>query len=283
MPTARRHTPHTSSHFGLRRDLLDAVGILLTQARSVLFITGPGLSSDSGLTNYRGLPGLLKRKPDDARSFEAALSSEIIGRKPEITWRYLLQMDSQVSAAMPCRGHEVLVGLEQSLPRSTIMTINVDRLHQRAGSHNVIEMHGAMHDLLCPRCEISRRLDNFTSIDVPPRCATCGQYVRPDMPLFGEALPEDPFTRLQIELDAGFDMVFSVGVPFMYPYLARPILLARAEGLPTVEIGPTQTDVSELVDFRFRGTPSRVLDLVWEVFHQLSAKKYSTGNDHAKS
>src|SRR5262245_15825905 len=283
MPTPRRQTPRTSSHFGLRRDLLDAVGILLTQARSVLFITGPGLSSDAGLTNYRGLPGLLKRKPEDGRAYEAALSVEMISRRPEIAWRYLLQMDSQVNAVKPCRGHEVLVDLERSLPRSTIMTINVDRLHQRAGSHNVIEMHGALHDLLCPRCEISRRLDNFDTIDVPPKCATCGQGVRPDMPLFGEALPEDPFTRLQIELEAGFDMVFSIGVPFMYPYLARPILLAKAEGLPTIEIGPTQTDVSELVDFRFRGTPSRVLDLIWAVFDQLATKKYSRGNDLTKS
>jgi hypothetical protein len=190
MPTPPRRTTKTSSHFGLRRDLLDAVGILLTQARSVLFITGPGLSSDSGLTNYRGLPGLLKRKPDDAHNFEAALSSEMLARKPQIAWRYLLQMESQVSAAKPSRGHEVLVELERALPRTTIMTINVDRLHQRAGSHNVIEMHGALHDLLCTRCEISHRYDDFDAIDIPPTCGTCGRRCGPTLPL-SEPPPPD--------------------------------------------------------------------------------------------
>jgi len=265
---APRRTTKTSAHFGLRRDLLDAAAILLAQARSVLFITGAGMSADSGLTHYRGLPGLLKRKPEDGKMFEAALSAELLQRKPLVSWRYLLEMDAAVRAAQPNSGHAVLVELEKSIKRSFIMTMNVDRLHQRAGSRNVIEMHGALNDLLCPRCEISRRIDNFQTIAIPPACPSCGTALRPDMPLFGEALPQDPFTRLQIELDAGFDMVVAVGVVSMPPYVARPILLAKSEGIPTIEIGPTVTDVSEVVDFRFRGTPMRVLELIWETFRQ---------------
>jgi NAD-dependent deacetylase len=265
---APRRTTKTSTHFGLRRDLLDAAAILLAQARSVLFITGAGMSADSGLTHYRGLPGLLKRKPEDGKMFEAALSAEVLARKPSASWRYLVEMDAAVRAAEPNTGHAVLVELEKSIKRSFIMTMNVDRLHQRAGSRNVIEMHGALHDLLCSRCEISRRIDDFRTIAMPPACPTCGTVLRPDMPLFGEALPQDPFTRLQIELDAGFDMVVAVGVVSMPPYVARPILLAKSEGIPTVEIGPTVTDISEVVDFRFRGTPMRVLELIWETYRQ---------------
>src|SRR5690242_9048797 len=92
----------------LRREMLDAVGALLTQARSALFITGPALSMESGLVHYRGLPGLIRKTPNDGRMIEAALSADTLSRKPKLTWRYLLEMDREVAAARPGRGHDVL-------------------------------------------------------------------------------------------------------------------------------------------------------------------------------
>ncbi|HEY0479660.1 MAG TPA: Sir2 family NAD-dependent protein deacetylase [Kofleriaceae bacterium] len=261
----------SSTRAGLRRELVDAVGALLAQAQSALFITGPGLNIESGLPHYRGIPGLVRKTAHDARLIETALSLEALQRKPKLTWRYLLEIDRQVCAARPNRGHDALVALERRLPRVAILTVNVDRLHQRAGSRNVIEMHGALHDLLCPRCEISSRHDGYAALPVPPLCADCGTVLRPDMPLFGESLPADPFTRLQAELDIGFDIVFAIGVVTMFPYLARPLLLAKQEGIPTVEIGQTVTDVSELVDFGFSGSPARILAEIRQVAEQLAA------------
>lgn len=266
--TAPRRTK-TGSRAGLQRELLDAVGVLLTQARSALFITGSALTADSGIPHFRGIPGLQRKTPQEGKLFEAALSIETLRTKPNTTWRFLLDMDVSVRSAQPNRGHEVLAQFERELRRCTIMTVNVDRLHQRAGSKNVIEMHGALHDLLCVRCEISTRHERFDQMDIPPLCKACGSVLRPDMPLFGEALPADPFTRLQAELDEGFDFVCAVGVNTMFPYLARPLLVAKSEGIPTVEIGSQHTDISEVVDFRFRASPSRVLDLIWEVYRQL--------------
>jgi NAD-dependent deacetylase len=263
----------SSSRAGVERERLDAVGTLLTQVSSVLFITGPGLSLDSGLSHYRGIPGLTRKTANDARLIESALSIDTLQRKPKITWRTLLEIDGQVCAAAPNRGHEVLVALERWLDRSTIMTVNVDRLHQRAGSRNVIEMHGALHDLLCPRCEISSRHERYAGLPLPPLCAMCSSVLRPDMPLFGEPLPADAFTRLQAELELGFDMVFAVGVVAMFPYLARPVLLAKQEGIPTVEIGHAATDVSEIVDFGLRGSPARILGQIFQVFEQLSSRR----------
>jgi NAD-dependent deacetylase len=158
------------------------------------------------------------------------------------------------------------------VPRTSIMTVNIDRLHQRAGSRNVIEMHGALHDLFCKHCEISTRHDSFAELEIPPGCPTCGSALRPDMPLFGEALPQDPMTRLQLELEQGFDLVFAIGIASMFPYLARPILVAKSEGIPTIEIGTNDTDTSSIVDFRFRGSPSRVLELIGDVVRQLRTR-----------
>ncbi|HEX3476370.1 MAG TPA: Sir2 family NAD-dependent protein deacetylase [Kofleriaceae bacterium] len=255
------------------RERIDAIGTLLTQVRSALFITGPGLSIESGLPHYRGIPGLLRRTAQDARMIESALSVDTLHKKPKLTWRTLLEIDRRVCDAQPSRGHEVLVGLERRLQRATIMTVNVDRLHQRAGSRSVIEMHGALHDLRCARCEISTRHDRYAGLPLPPLCAACGSVLRPDMALFGEPLPPDAFTRLQAELEIGFDIVFAIGLVAVFPYLARPVLLAKQEGLPTVEIAHTATEISEIVDFGLRGSPGRILDQIWAVFAQLSARQ----------
>lgn len=273
--TVRR--PRTASVASLPQEQLDTVAALLAQARSALFITGSGMSSDSGLPHYRGLPGLERKAKDDGKLFEAVLSIETLQRKPGATWRLLLEMEARVRAARPNQGHEILVELERDLAlrpggRSTVMTINVDRLHQRAGSRNVIEMHGALYDLLCSRCELSTRHERFDRLAVPPLCPTCGTVLRPDMPMFGEALPADPFTRLQAELDAGFDLVVVIGVGTMFPYLARPVLVAKADGVPTVEIGAHATDVSDLVDHRFHGSPRRVLELIADGYRQMSKR-----------
>lgn len=269
--TPRRTRPPSVA--GNRRELLDAVGVLLSQARSALFITGPGVSQDSGLSHYRGIAGLRRKKPEDGKVFEGALSIEMMRRKPELSWKYLLRMEEQIRAAVPNRAHEVLVKLEREIERTSIMTINIDRLHQRAGSRNVIEMHGALFDLLCPSCEISTRHETFDALDMPPKCKTCGAQLRPDMPLFGEALPVDPFTRLQHELDEGFDIVFAIGVPTMFPYLARPVLLACEAGIPTVEIGPQSSEISEVVDFRFKATTDSVMGAVWDVYKALGPRR----------
>lgn len=265
--------PRSITRAGLRRELVDAVAALLTQARSALVITGPGLCADSGLVHYRGIPGVQRKNPNDGKLIEASLSADMLARKPKVTWNVLLEMDAAVTAAEPNLGHRVLVGLERQLPRMAIMTINVDRLHQRAGSRNVIEMHGALHDLRCARCEMSTRHDSYARLAIPPACPVCGSVLRPDMPLFGESLPADPFTQLQAELDQGFDIVLAVGVASMFPYLARPLLLAKQEGIPTVEIGQHRTELTDVVDFAFKGSPARILELIWEDFAQLTSQR----------
>lgn len=256
----------------VRRELLDAAGVLLAQARSVLFITGGGLSTDAGVPSYRGVLGLQRRRPEDGKIFEAALAIDTLQVKPQMTWKYLLHMSQNIRAATPTRGHEIIAQVERDLERTTVMTVNIDRMHQRAESRNVIEMHGSLFDLRCTRCEITTRHTSFDRLAMPPLCSACGSVLRPAMPLFGEALPEEPFAQLQDELDRGFDLVIAVGVTTMYSYLARPILLARSEGLPTVEIGEVNTEVSDLVDFRFKGNPTSVLGQIWDVYKQIPRK-----------
>src|SRR5947209_5837685 len=107
---------------------------LLRQSRSLLFITGAGLSADSGLPTYRGVGGLYNgRDPEEGLPIEVLLSGDCFAARPELTWKYLLQIERAGRGAKPNRGHEVIAALESRFERVWVLTQNVDGLHRRAG------------------------------------------------------------------------------------------------------------------------------------------------------
>src|SRR5262245_15423379 len=133
--------------------LIDQVVELLRRSRSLLFITGAGLSADSGLPTYRGIGGLYEgRDAEEGLPIETLLSKEVMFTRPELTWKYLLQIEQACRAAGPNRGHEVIAEMESRFERVWVLTQNVDGFHRRAGSRNVIEMHGSLHRLRCMHC-----------------------------------------------------------------------------------------------------------------------------------
>jgi NAD-dependent deacetylase len=126
---------------------------LLRGSRSILFITGAGLSADSGLPTYRGIGGLYEgRDAEDNIPIEALLSREAIEARPDLTWKYLLQIERACRTAKPNRGHEVIAEMESEFERVWVLTQNVDGFHRRAGSRNVIDIHGDLHRVRCMRC-----------------------------------------------------------------------------------------------------------------------------------
>jgi NAD-dependent deacetylase len=255
----------------LDRALVEQVAALLAQAGSALFVTGAGLSADSGLPTYRGIGGLYDGQATaDGYSIESVLSGEMFAARPDVTWRYLLELEARCRDARPNRGHEILAKIEERLARVVVLTQNVDGFHRAAGSKNVIEIHGDLHDLRCTRCGWRTRVESFAGLASPPGCPACGAVVRPDVVLFGEPLPDAAFARLEDELARGFDIVFSIGTSAQFPYVARPVLLARQDGVPTVEINPDTTDLSDIVDVRLASGARHALRAVWNVFKGLS-------------
>jgi NAD-dependent deacetylase len=146
------------------------------------------------------------------------------------------------------------------------LTQNVDGLHRRAGSRRVLDLHGDLHDLACTRCDHAASAPDYAGLDVPPRCPKCRGILRPVVVLFGEELPEEKMARLWSELEAGFDLVFSVGTSSVFPYIAAPVLLARASGVPTVEINPESTAVTSRVDVKIAGRAAEVLHRLWQQY-----------------
>ncbi|HRY43241.1 MAG TPA: NAD-dependent deacylase [Thermoanaerobaculia bacterium] len=240
---------------------VDAAARILRRARSVLFVTGAGISADSGLPTYRGVGGLYESDAtEEGLPIEVLLSGETFRRRPATTWKYLGAIERACRGARPNRAHEAIAALEGALPRVVVLTQNIDGLHRAAGSRDVIEIHGDVHRLACTRCAFRARVPDYEGFEMPPRCPECAALVRPEVVLFGEMLPDEAVARLEEELRRGFDAVFSIGTTSVFPYVAAPVRMARAWGAGTVEVNPGETEVSGIVDVRLRCGAAAAMD-----------------------
>ncbi|EIJ44198.1 NAD-dependent protein deacetylase, SIR2 family [Beggiatoa alba B18LD] len=239
----------------------------LRDAQRILFITGAGMSADSGLPTYRGIGGLYDGKlTHDNMPIEVALSGDMLMRKPEITWKYLLEIEKSCRGASFNRGHEVIAEIEQAKPETWVLTQNIDGFHRLAGNKHVIEIHGRVYDLHCVKCRYQFSVTDYTELaGFPPSCPKCSGLVRPNVVLFGEMLPEPALHRLYKVLEDGVDLVFTIGTTSVFPYIAQPVLAARSLGIPTVEINPGRTEVSYAVRYKVARGAAAVLDEVWQM------------------
>lgn len=238
-----------SSDFALPRDLVDA----LATVRSLGVITGAGISAESGISTYRGKGGIYDDPAEGDRTVEA-LTGQTLASDPDRTWRAVAKIARQSAGARPNAAHLALARLEHTSRRVVILTQNVDGLHQAAGSSDVIDIHGTVSHTVCMRCSRRSTLERLHEIDSAPRC-TCGGILRPDVVLFGEMLPEHKVVRMRAELHARPpDAIIAIGTSALFPYIAAPVLQARAEGRLTIEINPEPTTLSDAVDFAVRAT-----------------------------
>lgn len=229
---------------------LDDIAECLAQARRVLFITGAGISADSGLPTYRGVGGLYNdTHTDEGLAIEEALSGEVFALRPDITWKYLAQIEANCRGARPNAAHLAIAALEGEGRRVMVFTQNIDGLHRQAGSGEVVEIHGNLQNLVCTACDFAETISELHGRALPPLCPACGSVLRPKVVLFGEALPEAAMNEFLDALDDGFDMVFTIGTSGVFPYIAEPVLWAAEAGIPTVEINPVATRLSGLVDY----------------------------------
>lgn len=252
------------NHDAIDPAVLDRVSQAFARARSVLFITGAGISADSGLPTYRGIGGLYEAATtEEGFAIEEALSGDMLRDRPEVCWKYIHQIEQACRGATWNRAHEVLAMMEARYERTWVLTQNVDAFHRRAGSNNVIEIHGDVHRLTCTRCQFRDHVEDYAGLAIPPRCPDCGAIVRPEVVLFGEMLPGTAVAALERELRRGFDLVVSIGTTSVFPYIAAPVALARRAGHDTVEINPGTTDVSHVVEHRMRSRAVVALDAIW--------------------
>lgn len=240
-------------------------GMLEPDSR-ILFVTGAGLSADSGLPTYRGVGGLYDgRATPEGWPIEEVLSGPTLAARPDLTWKYLAEIGQAVRGATFNRGHAVLAEMERHFREVWVLTQNVDGFHRKAGSRNVVDIHGDMGRLVCIRrsCTWEGHTESFSFEELPPRCPECASVIRPDVVLFGERLPERHLRTLRERIVPGFDFVFAVGTSGLFPYVIEPVMLAHEEAIPTVEINPGATEISDLIDIKIAARAAEALDAIW--------------------
>lgn len=243
-------------------DSVERLAAWTRDAERILFITGAGISADSGLPTYRGVGGLYEgAATEDGLEIEDALSGEMLRRHPKVCWKYIAQIERTCRGAQPNRAHEVIADLSRRRGDGVVvLTQNVDGLHRAAGSLTVIEMHGNVHTLDCTACDFTEQVTDYSGLEIVPRCPRCSAVVRPRVVLFGEMLPADGLATARAELLRGFDLVVVIGTTAAFPYIAAPVLMAPQWGARTVEINPGQSTVSDRVDLRIASRAAATLD-----------------------
>jgi NAD-dependent deacetylase len=225
----------------------------LAHARHVAVLTGSGISAESGVPTFRDAQtGLWARfRPEDLATPDA------FAREPALVWEWYAWRRELVARAEPNAGHRALVALAQRVPRLTLITQNVDGLHQRAGSVDVIEFHGNIARSRCSREGVAVE-PPAGSRDVPPRCPRCGAHVRPDVVWFGETIPP---LALEHAFDAahGCDLFLSVGTSSQVYPAAGLAEAAHAAGACVVEINPERTPHSRFATWQLAGPAGEML------------------------
>ena len=228
--------------------LLDA----LRDAQHVCVLTGAGVSAESGVPTFREAQSGLWEKYDPLQ----LATPDAFQRDPTLVWRWYRWRRKLVAEAEPNAGHIALAKLQTLVPEMTLITQNVDGLHQRAGSDRVIEFHG---NLFVNRCSAPcSELQNVPDTDDPPACTTCGALVRPGVVWFGEAIPEEAMGAAMPAV-ATSDVFLSVGTSAAVWPAAGFAEMAAQNGAVVVEINPEHTDISDNCHFRIPGQSGVVL------------------------
>jgi len=215
----------------------------------IVFFTGAGLSSESGIPTYRGKGGLWAEY-----DYEDYACQRAFERDPEKVWDFHDKRRGAVAKCNPNEGHRIIAAVQREKPSTAIITQNIDGLHQRSGAADIVELHGSLWRV---RCDREHTIKDDTSVPMTPRQCACGAYFRPDIVWFEDSLREENLERAR-ELLEGCDLLVTVGTSaVVYPAAELPRIAMRRG--TTVEINLEDTPVSALYQHRLRGKASDML------------------------
>jgi len=239
--------------------IIEHVAVRLGRAQRVTVITGAGVSAASGVPTFRGKDGLWKSyRP------EKLATPEAFDKDPKLVWGWYQWRRQLISTCHPNRAHEVLAGWSHRFSEFHLVTQNVDGLHDRAGTSDVIRFHGSIWEVFCHQgCGASptRWWDDTTTYpELPPPCPYCDGIIRPGVVWFGESIPVDVMERSMRATDC--DVCLVVGTSSMVYPAAGLVGEAGSRGATTIEINLESTPVSDVLDLSLEGPAEEILDAI---------------------
>ena len=206
---------------------------------------------------------------EEGISIEEALSGEMMQQRPDITWKYLWEIGAACHKAKPNKAHEVIASIQKLKPDTWVLTQNIDGLHSATTTKNLIEIHGNAFSLHCIKCGKEKEYNELVSDfqhkpQLPPICSSCNGIIRPDVVLFGEILPANAIEKFYSLIDSNVDLVISIGTSGVFPYIVEPVRIANSHHKPTIEINPTDTDISHLFTYCIKMKAAEAMSKIWE-------------------
>jgi NAD-dependent deacetylase len=229
----------------------------LATAARVTVLTGAGISAESGVPTFRGKDGLWQ----GFRATDLA-TPEAFARDPKLVWKFYNWRRELLAPLKPNPAHEALVRLEGKVPQFTLLTQNIDDLHRRAGSRNIVELHGNIWLVRCIRClRVARREEG--PLPELPTCPECGDLLRPHVVWFGEALDPADLERA-VDASRSCQVMLVVGTSAVVQPAASLALVARERGARVVEINLEATPYTHLLDAALHGKAGTLVPQVAE-------------------
>ncbi len=237
---------------------LESIIEIICDAKSIAVLTGAGVSAESGIRTFRDPDGFwAKLNPAELASANGFIANR------QLVWDWYQERRAIIAECQPNSGHYAIAKLEALVDDFTLITQNVDRLHQSAGSRNVLELHGNIIDNHCFDC--GQTYEN--AIDPRdhslPNCQNCGGKIRPSVVWFGEMLPEYEMEQAVISAQKS-DVFFTIGTSAeVYPAANLP-LIAKDAGAYVIEINPNPTAISSYMDYVLRMTSAQAMPVILE-------------------
>ncbi|HJT24662.1 MAG TPA: NAD-dependent deacylase [bacterium] len=224
----------------------------LLNCKKAAVLTGAGISAESGISTFRDASGLW----NNVDPMKVA-TPEAFEKDPKFVWEWYEARRRQIAEAEPNRGHEVIAWMEEFFPEATLITQNIDRLHQKAGSRNPIELHGSLWMVRCTG-GCGEWEDRHELVNLPPKCPQCGALLRPGVVWFGEAMPFLPWEEAR-RTAKDCDVFFVIGTSaLVYPAAGLPEDALMREKL-VIEINPEETPLSNRATLSVRSKAGEAL------------------------
>jgi NAD-dependent deacetylase len=237
--------------------MFESVSKKLEDSKKIVFVTGAGISQESGIPTFRGKDGLW-------RNYDAMklATIEAFYDNPKLVWEWYEERRKNILAAEPNFGHKAIAELEK-YANVVVLTQNIDGLHQKAGSSEVLELHGSILKIKCTVCDfMNEYLINFKNI--PPLCK-CGNMLRPDVVWFGEPLPQEAWNKALIH-SSNCDVMVIVGTSLVVSPANFLPLYAKQNNSILIEINLEKTIMSSEMDLSIRSSCVEALQELISIF-----------------
>ena len=241
----------------------------ILHSKKTIAFTGAGISVESGIPAFRGSQGLWEKYDPEEYAHIVSFRSD-----PDKVWSMLKEMFSLIFDAKPNPAHTGLAELERMGLLSSVVTQNVDGLHQRAGSRKVIEFHGSNRTLSCLKCSTKIESAGMTKEDLPPRCPRCSSLLKPDLVFFGEEIPWEAQADSGSEAESCTALLIIGTSAVVYPAAAIPYT-AKGNGSKIIEINLEPTPFTAgISDYLIKGSAGEVIPAIVEEIKKRSPRAY---------